>query len=130
MKQVRFNLALMRAMRGKLTQREVSLATGLSQKTLSALETGTSKGVEFSTVAKLCEFLKCAPNDLFILEDVIEDILPSNESLLKAKEIISRGLEKAMTQPKKTPDEIWADFDALRLKVQAAQQEERIRERA
>lgn len=122
MKQVRFNLALIRATRGKLTQRDVSLATGLSQKTLSALETGASKGVEFSTLAKLCQFLKCAPNDLLILEDEIEDIPPSKESLAKAKDIVGRGLERAMSAPKKTHDEIWADFDALRNKIQASQQ--------
>lgn len=130
MKQVRFNLALMRATRGKLTQREVSLATGLSQKTLSALETGASKGVDFSTLAKLCQFLKCAPNDLLLLEDEIEDIPPSKESLAKAKEIIGRGLERAMNAPKKTPEEIWAEFDTLRNKIQISQQEDRVKERA
>jgi len=130
MKQGRFNLALLRATHGRLTQREVSLATGLSQKTLSALETGSSKGIEFSTLVKLCQFLKCAPNDLLILEDVIEEIQPSDESRAKAKEIISRGLEKAIAAPKKTPDEIWAEFDALRIKIQAPLQEDRVRERA
>lgn len=130
MKQVRFNLALMRATRGMLTQRDVSLATGLSQKTLSALETGASKGVEFSTLAKLCSFLKCAPNDLLLIEDEIEDIPPSKESLAKAKDIISKGLERAMSAPKKTPDEIWADFDALQAKIQSTQQGDRVRERA
>ena len=119
MKQVRFNLALMRAMRGKLAQREVSLATGLSQKTLSALETGASKGVEFATLAKLCQFLKCAPNDLLILEDEIEDVPPSKASVSRAKEIIGKGLQSAMDAPKKTPEEIWTDFDALRNKILA-----------
>jgi len=119
MKQVRFNLAVMRAMRGRLTQREVSLATGLSQKTLSALETGSSKGVEFATLAKLCQFLKCLPSDLLILDDEIEDVPPSKESLSKAKEIIGKGLERAMSTPRKTPDEIWANFDALRNKILA-----------
>ena len=109
-----------------LTQRDVSLATGLSQKTLSALETGASKGVEFSTLAKLCEFLKCAPNDLLLIEDEVEDIPPSKESLSKAREIIGKGLERAMTAPKKTPEEIWADFDVLRTKIQGTQQQDRV----
>ena len=64
-KYVRFNLAFMRLVRGKLTQRDVALGTGLSQKTLSALETGASQGVEFGTIAKLCDYLRCTPNDLF-----------------------------------------------------------------
>ncbi len=133
MQKVRFNLAVLRATRGKLTQREVSLATGLSQKTLSALETGSSKGVEFATLAKLCQFLKCMPNDLLILEDEIEFVAPSEKSLSKAKEIISKGLERAMNAPRKTPEEVWADFDALRNKIAAQnanQQDVRVNEGA
>lgn len=118
MKQVRFNLALMRATRGKLTQREISLATGLSQKTLSALETGSSKGVEFATLAKLCDFLKCEPNDLLVLEEEAEEIKPSKESLVKAKDIVSRGLVRAMKAPKQTSEDIWAEFDELRTKIE------------
>jgi putative transcriptional regulator len=119
MQNIRFNLAIMRAVRGRLTQREVALATGLSQKTLSALETGTSKGVEFATLAKLCQFLNCAPNDLLILEEDVDDTPPSKESLAKAKEIVSRGLQKALGSPVKTPEEVWAEFDAVRLKIVA-----------
>lgn len=132
---VRFNLAFMRAARGKLTQREVALATGLSQKTLSALETGASKGVEFSTVARLCQFLKCSPNDLLVLEEEIIDKPPSKESLEKADDIIARGLQRAMLAPQQTPEEIWSAFDALREKIQAqaqdaAQREGRVKRRA
>jgi DNA-binding Xre family transcriptional regulator len=134
-KYVRFNLAFMRAARGKLTQREVSLATGLSQKTLSALETGASKGVEFATVARLCQFLKCTPNDLLVLEEEIVDEPPSPESLRKADDIIARGLQKAMSMPQQTPAEIWSAFDALRTKIQeqvqdAGQREGRVKQRA
>jgi len=122
-KYVRFNLAFMRAARGNLTQREVSLGTGLSQKTLSALETGTSKGVEFATVARLCQFLKCTPNDLLVLEDEIVDVKPSEESLKKADDIIARGLRRAMDAPEQTPEEIWSAFDALREKIQGQVQD-------
>jgi len=133
-KYVRFNLVFMRAARGKLTQREVSLATGLSQKTLSALETGCSKGVEFATVARLCQFLKCTPNDLMVLEDEIVDVKPSEESLKKADGIIARGLRRAMTAPEQTPEEIWSAFDTLRQKIQrqaqdAGQREGRVNQR-
>jgi DNA-binding Xre family transcriptional regulator len=134
-KYIRFNLAFMRAARGKLTQREVALATGLSQKTLSALETGSSKGVEFSTIARLCQFLKCSPNDLLVLEEEIIDTPPSTSSLEKANAIIARGLKRAMETPQQTPEEIWSAFDALREKIQtqrndAAQQEGRVKRRA
>jgi DNA-binding Xre family transcriptional regulator len=122
-KYLRFNLALLRAARGKLTQKDVARATGLSQKTLSALETGASKGIEFGTVAKLCDFLKCTPNDLLVLEDEIEYVVPSETSLKKADEIIARGLGKAMQAPERTPAEIWAAFDALREKMQTQSQD-------
>jgi len=118
-KTLRFNLALLRATRGKLTQRDVAQATGLSQKTLSALETGVSKGVEFGTIARLCDFLKCTPNDLLVLEEEVEDISPSQKSLDKADEIIARGLSRAMQAPERTPAEVWADFEALRDKIRA-----------
>jgi hypothetical protein len=38
-----------------------------------------------------------------------------------------------MSAPKKTPEEIWADFDALRNKIlaqDASQREDRVKERA
>jgi DNA-binding Xre family transcriptional regulator len=134
-KYIRFNLAFMRAARGKLTQREVALATGLSQKTLSALETGSSKGVEFSTIARLCQFLKCTPNDLLVIEEEIVDTPPSTSSLEKANAIIARGLKRAMETPQQTPEEIWSAFDALREKIQtqsndATQREGRVKRRA
>jgi putative transcriptional regulator len=134
-KYIRFNLAFMRAARGKLTQREVALGTGLSQKTLSALETGSSKGVEFSTIARLCQFLKCSPNDLLVIEEEIVDTPPSTSSLEKANAIIARGLKRAMETPQQTPEEIWSAFDALREKIQtqsndATQREGRVKRRA
>ena len=120
MKQIRFNLAIIRALRGKLTQREVALATGLSQKTISALETGASKGVDFLTLAKLCDYLQCKIDDLLLLEDEIEDIAPSNQSLEQAKKIIDKGLKRAMDRPPLQEREIWAEFDSLRAKINSA----------
>jgi DNA-binding Xre family transcriptional regulator len=122
-KYIRFNLAFMRAARGKLTQREVALATGLSQKILNALETGSSKRVEFSTIARLCQFLKCSPNDLLVLEEEVIDTPPSTSSLEKANAIMARGLKRAMESPQQTPEEIWNAFDALREKIQAQSQD-------
>ncbi len=118
-KNLHFNLALLRAARGKLTQREVAQATGLSQKTISALETGTSKGVEFSTIAKLCDYLECSPNDLLVLEEEIDYTPVSQKSLKKADELIARGLRRAMESPPRSAEEIWADFDRVRARIQA-----------
>lgn len=41
--------------------------TGISQKALSELETGKSKGVSFSTLTKLCDALEVSIDQLFDL---------------------------------------------------------------
>lgn len=41
--------------------------TGISQKALSELETGKSKGVSFSTLTKLCDALEVSMESLFEL---------------------------------------------------------------
>jgi len=115
---VRVNLAYLRLMRGKLSQRAIAEATGIGQKTLSALETGASKGIEFATLAKLCTFLNCSPSDLLLIEDEVDTTKPSPEALAKADEIIVSGLKSAMEAPVETAEELWAQFDAARLRIQ------------
>ncbi len=110
---IRTNLAMLRFSKGKLTQREVSQATGIGQKTLSALETGASKGIEFNTLAKLCAFFKCEPSDVLILEEEVDNSSPSKEALERADELIARGLSKAMDSPAQTPEQISARFESL-----------------
>lgn len=120
-KYIRTNLAVLRAMRGNLSQRRISQATGITQKTLSALETGTSRGIEFNTLLKLCTFLRCTPNDLLVIEDEPEEIEPvSQEALSKADELIAKGLKMAMAVPIQTPEEIWAEFENVRSRIQAS----------
>ncbi len=48
-----------------LNIQEVSNKTGLSRTTISNLVNGYSKGIQFDTITKLCEVLKCKPTDLF-----------------------------------------------------------------
>lgn len=48
-----------------LKQTDLSKMTGLSQKALSEIETGKSKGVSFSTLLRLCEVLDITIGDLF-----------------------------------------------------------------
>lgn len=43
---------------------EISKATGISRSTLTLLSNGTSKGIQFDTLEKICYFLDCTPNDL------------------------------------------------------------------
>ncbi|VEP14604.1 conserved hypothetical protein [Hyella patelloides LEGE 07179] len=111
-------LAVLRAMHGKISQSELSRQTGITQKQLSALETGKTKGITFETLAKLCLFFSCTPNELLQLEAEIKaDSSPTAEELSLADEIISRGLNRAMTAPQRSVQEIWAEFDTVRAKI-------------
>ena len=48
-----------------LKQTDLSKMSGISQKALSEIETGKSKGVSFTTLLKLCESLQINIGDLF-----------------------------------------------------------------
>lgn len=125
-KYIRTNLPALRFNNGRLSQKAVSEATGIGQKTISALETGTSKGIEFNTLVKLCTFFDCTPSDLLTIEQEIqEDILEepaSPEARRQAKLLIAQGLEAgleaALALPPATAEEIWTKFDAVRLRIQ------------
>lgn len=39
--------------------------TGISQANISQYLRGKNNGVSFRSLAKICEFLECTPNDLF-----------------------------------------------------------------
>jgi putative transcriptional regulator len=65
---VRTNLTYLRTWQGKVTQRQLARATGIAQKTLSALESGQTSGIDFTTLARLCDYFGCTPNDILIVE--------------------------------------------------------------
>lgn len=50
----------------KLTAAKVSYDTGISRPTLTALTAGNGTGVQFSTINRLCNYLRVTPNDLFV----------------------------------------------------------------
>ncbi len=66
---VKCNLYNIRKKRN-LKQTDLSKISGMSQKALSEIETGKSKGVSFSTLLKLCEVLEVTVGELF---EVIQD---------------------------------------------------------
>jgi DNA-binding Xre family transcriptional regulator len=116
---IKSNLATLRFNKGRLSQKQVSEATGIGQKTLSALETGSSKGIEFNTLLRLCEFFDCSPNDLLLIEEEsIEYINVSEESRTKAKNLVALGLQAAMQNMNTDPEMVWAQFDAVRARMQ------------
>ncbi|MEO0436934.1 MAG: helix-turn-helix transcriptional regulator [Pseudomonadota bacterium] len=57
------NLDVMLAKR-KTRGKELAAAVGITEQNLSLLRTGKVKGVRFSTLGKICEFLECQPGDL------------------------------------------------------------------
>jgi len=119
-KYIRTNLAYLRFNQGQLSQKAVSKATGIGQKTLSALETGASKGIEFNTLLKLCTFFNCGPSELLVIEEEPQEMPVSDESRQKAKLLVARGLQAAVQAPPATPQQVWAEFDAVRMRMQAA----------
>lgn len=53
----------------KITAREVAAEIGVSETHLSLFRSGKVKGVRFSTLAALCEVLRCQPGDLLEYRD-------------------------------------------------------------
>ena len=67
MNQIFFRLPELRARR-RMSQRQVAAAAGLRPDTISALERGAVRGIQFETLARLCEVLGCEPGELFELD--------------------------------------------------------------
>lgn len=119
-KYIRTNLSHLRFSHGRLSQKAVSEATGIGQKTLSALETGASKGIEFNTLLKLCTFFNCTPSELLLIEEEPGDTEVSDQAREKAKMLVARGLQASMQSAPITPEQVWEEFDAVRIRVQDA----------
>jgi len=67
------NLDVMLAKR-KVRGKELATEVGITEQNLSLLRTGKVKGVRFSTLEKICQFLECQPGD--ILEFVPDELNP------------------------------------------------------
>ena len=67
MGRVRSRLTIVRAQR-HLSQRRLAALAGLRPDTVSALERGKSAGIQFDTLARICEALECEPGELFEYE--------------------------------------------------------------
>jgi putative transcriptional regulator len=60
--------------RRRLSQRTLAAMAGVRPDTVSELERGISKGIQFETLARLCAALDCTPGELFELRlDAIDD---------------------------------------------------------
>lgn len=57
------NLDVMLARRKK-TSRDLASFVGITEQNISLIRSGKVKGMRFSTLAKICEFLECQPGDI------------------------------------------------------------------
>lgn len=60
-------LAVLRTRR-HLSQRRLAALAGVRPDTVSALERGKSAGIQFDTLARICEALECEPGELLEFE--------------------------------------------------------------
>lgn len=57
------NLDVMLAKR-KVRSKELAAHVGISEQNISLLKSGKIRGVRFSTLERICEFLDCQPGDI------------------------------------------------------------------
>ena len=50
--------------RRKKRSKELAEYVGITEQNISLIKTGRVKGIRFSTLEKMCEFLDCQPGDL------------------------------------------------------------------
>ena len=72
------NLDVMLAKR-KVKSKDLAEFVGISSQNLSLLKSGKVKGVRFSTLEKICEYLDCQPGDLL-------EFRPDSPSLVELQE--------------------------------------------
>lgn len=48
----------------KVRSKELANAIDLTDQNISLLKVGKAKGIRFSTLAKICHYLRCQPGDL------------------------------------------------------------------
>ena len=64
---IQVGLSTLRARR-RLSQRQLAALAGVRPDTISALERGDSHGIQFDTLARLCEALECGPGELLLID--------------------------------------------------------------
>ncbi|MBC8952471.1 MULTISPECIES: helix-turn-helix transcriptional regulator [Xenorhabdus] len=57
------NLDVIMAKR-KVKSKELAQAIGITEQNLSLLKTGKIKGIRFSTLNAICQYLECQPGDI------------------------------------------------------------------
>lgn len=53
----------------KVKSKDLAAFVGITEQNMSLLKSGKVKGVRFSTLEKICEYLDCQPGDILEFED-------------------------------------------------------------
>jgi len=72
----------------QLTQKELAARAGVRRDTVSALERGCTQGIQFDTLARLCDALECGPGDLFALVEEEQVLVlggPDEDDILRER---------------------------------------------
>lgn len=112
---VKTQLAQLRAKHGNISYEKISEFTGIDSQQLRELESDKAEAIAFSTLAELCAFFECTPNDLFLLDSQeveVDTTPPSTEELAKAEELLQRAFARAEAMPPRPAEEIWESFEA------------------
>ena len=52
--------------RRKVKSKDLAAHVGITEQNLSLLKSGKVKGIRFSTLESICEYLECQPGDLLV----------------------------------------------------------------
>jgi putative transcriptional regulator len=55
--------------RRKVRSKELAAFVGITEQNLSLLKSGKVKGIRFSTLEKICEYLNCQPGDIMTWDE-------------------------------------------------------------
>lgn len=66
------NLDVMLAKR-KVKSKDLAQYVGITEQNISLLKSGKVKGIRFSTLERICEYLRCQPGDILEYEPDDED---------------------------------------------------------
>ncbi len=92
-----------------LTQQRLADQTGLRRDTIPALERGKSQGIDFATLARLCDALAYTPNDLLVLSPsahVVPVLGGEDEDTIIAERLAEVDLDALIANPGMEPREI------------------------
>jgi len=60
--------------RRKQRSKDLAQFVGITEQNISLIKTGQVKGIRFSTLAKICEFLDCQPGDILEYVDAAKEV--------------------------------------------------------